>query len=207
MQPLSELTFQSDADALVIGIAGPARAGKDTLIDGMLSRLNALPNALLPYAVRDQWAGPLKRHVSRTFGFSWEDVNGDGIDRDTPLVTLGGSTIRHVLQTIGAAYRAIDENWWANKMALRLRAHHASGATVVFISGTRYLNEAVLCDEVWWVERPGHPGIQSTHESETSLDVSVAHRVLRNDGTPADLCRKGADALTAALLQRGRRGR
>lgn len=185
---------------IFIGVAGPARAGKDTLIDSMVS---AFPTVV----TRDQWAGPLKRKVAMDFGLSWDDVDGRGFDREEPHPRLGGFTIREALQHIGMAYREIDEDYWVKALLRRwqdVRVPHP----VVLVSGTRFANEAEACDVVWWVQRDGLPtlaGKAGNHASETSLHMGNCHAVIRNDGTPQDMLSQATDLLTSVLLWADRR--
>jgi hypothetical protein len=171
-----------------IGIIGRARAGKDTagkfFVDGHGYRRVALADPLKEAALRldpivdHKWEGSqlvpvrLARFV-RNWG--WERA------KET-------SEVRRILQELGAAMRAVDEEVWLHAALKKVRDANDFGVPVV-ITDVRYRNEAASLVRAGFhlihINRPGVP--QLDHESERDLGPEDARYMVQNDGDLAHL--------------------
>ncbi|MEU1254794.1 hypothetical protein ABZ445_16090 [Streptomyces chartreusis] len=175
-----------------IGIIGRARAGKDTagkfFVDGHGYRRVGFADALKdvalkldpivdlsPYDVDGFQAAEVRRLADLVRWSGWE------VAKETPEV-------RRILQELGAAMRAVDEEVWLR--AALTKAHEANDAGVpVVITDVRYRNEAASLVRAGFkllhINRPGIP--QLDHESERDLGPEDARYLVQNDGDLAHL--------------------
>jgi hypothetical protein len=79
--------------AMLIGIAGPKRSGKDTLARGLCAALGLS---------QDSFAGPLRAFVANTLGMTLAELEDA---KEAPIAWLDGITPRHLMQTVGTAAR------------------------------------------------------------------------------------------------------
>lgn len=167
---------------LLIGIAGPKRAGKDTLARA-LCRTLALP--------QDSFAAPLRRFVADLLGWSLEELEAR---KEDPIPWLDGITPRHMMQTVGTEWGRdmVHGDLWVRALLQRL-----SGGGI--ISDVRFANEARAIRErggiVIQVNRPG-AGQGDEHVSEKPLPFDLVDVFITNDSTREDL------AITATLALR-----
>ena len=90
----------------LIGIAGRAGAGKDTVADILVKQAGYVKVAL---------ADPMKRACAEWFEWSAETLWGPSEKRNEPHDRLGGLTARKALQTLGTEWgRACYENVWVD---------------------------------------------------------------------------------------------
>ena len=148
---------------MLIGIAGDARSGKDTVADIVAD--------IIRDAKKFAFADEIKRIARRLWGFTDEQVHGAEKDE---IDTRYGRTPRWYLIQLGQKMREIDEDVWVNVaiddalQALNTtpvvqppgRPNWALDRTrVVTFPGTRFINEAAriraLNGQVWLVQRPG----------------------------------------------------
>ncbi len=150
MNPLPKI--EPPENALVIGLAGLKRSGKDEA----LKAASRWGQDVHPFA----WSWPLKLLVHQQFGISWKDLDGLGdLDREASLPQLNGKSIRELLIEVGEAFRNFDPEFWVRRAQSYIldqlpAVPHPLRVPVVVISGTRFTHEARMCHEVWWVERP-----------------------------------------------------
>lgn len=165
----------------VVGIAGKARAGKDTV---------AMELCKLYDCSRYAFANPVKEAVRCVFGFSDEQLYGDLKDVVDPF---WGVTPRHVLQRFGteAMRGTFGHDIW---LQVARRYVEASDAPIVIITDVRFENEAA------WVRSTGgtvlhilRPETQhlsdeaKKHASEAGIAYADGDLLIDNNGTLDDL--------------------
>lgn len=186
---------------VLVGLTGPAGAGKDTVAD-MLEREVARVYGYTSH--RYALAGPIKEGVKKMFGLTDWHVYGAG--KDLAVASLGGHTPREMLQSIGTeGARAVCDQVWTLQAERRWRtiaglekdpdpAVEGSPA-VMIVTDVRFENEASTIrrsgGQVWHVMRDAdkraevRDGIQSTssHASEQALSVEPIDKTVLNNGT------------------------
>jgi len=169
----------------LIGIAGYARSGKDTVAQYVAMRYghahvsfaDAIRDALValnpPITVhhpttKEKTLMPLELAV---FVYGWEDLKHLSPD------------VRPLLQRFGTE---VGRNLWGDDFWINRLFHAVVGERRIVISDVRFWNEAQAIrrkgGEVWWVEKPGVTPVNS-HRSESDLDNYEFDRLLHNDGT------------------------
>ena len=159
---------------MIIGLTGPARAGKDT----------AAKHLALHYGMRwDSFAGPLKVMLQAGLGLGPEELYGDL--KESPLTRLGlDKSPRQLLQTLGTEWGrdCVDRDIW---LKLAKARYDAPGGGYVVFSDVRFQNEAD------WVRKHGAlihitradaPPV-SAHSSEGGISVGPLDAVAPNDST------------------------
>ena len=147
----------------LIGIAGPARAGKDTLASYLLDNLS------------DDWsrlsfADPLKAMLS-VIGVDCND------DAKAVIDDSYGATPRHMIQTLGTEWgrHMIDGDIWVKAFA-RLNA-----GKCVIVPDVRFENEAALVREHGvLIHLVGRGGIEGNHASENPIEFKPGDIVIDN---------------------------
>lgn len=170
-----------------IGIIGRARTGKDTmgqwLVDQRGYRRVAFADALKEAALK---VDPVIDDGNAGYRFQAarlsEVVGGYGWERAKEI----GDT-RRFLQELGAAVRALDEDFWLRAAMKQVMEANDAGVPVV-ITDVRYPNEAESLRRAGfhlvYIDRPGVP--QMDHASENSLTADDADYVIVNDGALHD---------------------
>lgn len=159
----------------IIGLAGAARAGKDTLADMIAIHL--------AYQ-RDRFASPIYDCIGLITGLGYEELQTKK-DQVDPLF---GKSPRVMLQTLGTEWGRdmIDPEIWVHSM----QARHPTGGVV--ISDVRFRNEAdwIRSREgvTLYVFRPGQKIIaESGHASENGVTADDCDLSVVNGGTIDDL--------------------
>ena len=187
---------------MIIGVAGKARHGKDTIGEHLVSSYGF---------TRIAFADTVKSVSKRLFDLSQEQCYGkykEMEDRRYPrvkskafrgLAGVAGSqaleflTAREILQGVGQGMRDIYEDVWTD-----IAINNAVKLELAVITDVRFPNEVKLIKEkggmVWKVIRPGHNGTQFDKDiSETALDSmpdDVFDAIFVNDGSLRELCCK-----------------
>lgn len=171
----------------IIGLAGRARAGKDTVAETIL-RIGAA-------RYRYRMAGPIKAMLKAGLDI---DVDADDAGKDSRLTHLGRSA-RELLQLLGTDWgrNLVHRDIWVIEAQ---QAYMGQGAGMV-ISDIRFANEAHWVRQaggkVIHVQRHNAP-LVAAHESEAGVEyVAGIDWIVRNDGTLEDL-----RAAVAALFGR-----
>jgi len=163
---------------MIIGITGYPGSGKDTLGDELVSRrlLNesvqhiGMSDALCKRFLMCRPATPLGQIIQTV-----EEL--DECKRLYPQV-------REAIQEFGMSMREISRDIWVKAMLQDLD----KAAAHRVVSGIRLANEAVVCDLLVAVTRPGFgPVNDHVSETETENRIDEADIVLVNDGTPFEL--------------------
>ena len=147
----------------LIGIAGPARAGKDTLCSYMLDNLDGI-------WLRSSFADPLKEML-RAIGVDCSD------DAKAVISDDYGVTPRHMMQTLGTEWgrQTIDGDIWVKAFA-RLNA-----GKCVIVPDVRFENEAELVREHGvLIHLVGRGGIDGNHVSENAIAFKLGDIVIDN---------------------------
>ena len=147
----------------LIGIAGPARAGKDTLASYMLDNLDGVWS-------RSSFADPIKEML-RAIGVDCSD-DAKAVVRDDY-----GVTPRHMMQTLGTEWgrHMIDGDIWVKAFA-RLNA-----GKCVIVPDVRFENEAELVREHGvLIHLVGRGGIEGNHVSENAIEFKPGDIVIDN---------------------------
>lgn len=163
-----EITLQEFMDVMVdkmrlIGIAGPARAGKDTLCSYMLDNLDGV-------WTRSSFADPIKEML-RAIGVDCSD------DKKAVVSDDYGVTPRHMMQTLGTEWgrNLIDGDIWVKAFA-RLNA-----GKCVIVPDVRFENEAELVREHGiLIHLVGRGGIEGKHVSENAIEFNPGDIVIDN---------------------------
>lgn len=163
-----EITLQEFMDVMVdkmrlIGIAGPARAGKDTLASYLLDNLSDDWS-------RSSFADPLKEML-RAIGVDCSD------DAKAVIDDSYGVTPRHMMQTLGTEWgrHMIDGDIWVKAFA-RLNA-----GKCVIVPDVRFENEAALVREHGvLIHLVGRGGIEGNHVSENAIEFKPGDIVIDN---------------------------
>lgn len=172
----------------VIGLAGPARSGKDTVA------------GLLKYYVKGYqyaFADPIRQAMKAAFGL--ENIHMDGTLKEVPLKWMNGRSPRYLMQTFGTEYgrELVDENVWI-KVAERNRIGKRG---IMIVSDVRFENEAEWVREhgiLIHIERPNVQEVRA-HVSESGILRNPGERTIENDGDLDQLrlvVRKLAEELT-----------
>ena len=176
---------------LIIGIAGQARSGKDTIARHLMT-----VHGFERYAFAD----PIKDVVCAMFG--WDHRHADGELKERMDPDLGFSP-REAFQLFGTEFgRALNPNMWVLMAQKWLRC---SGNPRVVIPDVRFLNEAEFCRKngiLLHVFRGDRQKV-TPHSSEIPLEIQPEDRVVRNNGTIADLINDVEGVLKDYLMDEG----
>lgn len=147
----------------LIGIAGPARAGKDT-IGTYLKDYHGFKGVF--------FAEPLKEGVRVMFGLTDAQLYGD--EKEKPVDWLG-HTPRHVLQTLGTDWgrEMIHNDVWLLVAQRKINDLMGEGYSVV-VTDVRFENETKLIRDmggsIWHVQREDRPQVEK-HVSESGVNI------------------------------------
>ncbi len=160
----------------IIGIAGHARAGKDTVAQFIQEEYRAATYA---------FAEPLKAML-RALGLDEQDLNSWRKDETNYDFQ---ATPRHMMQTLGTEWGrdTINDNIWVIAAAKRIqRLSQAQPDSTIIITDVRFENEADFVRKHGFlihVERPIQRIDGSTHRSENPIRINEAEdSVIVNDG-------------------------
>jgi hypothetical protein len=154
----------------VIGLAGPARVGKDTVANHLERSENYK---------RYAFAGPLKAMLAA--GFCLTEAHLEGDLKEKVLEPLGKSP-RELMQTLGTEWArdTVHQDCW---LIIAEKYCESHGKTI--ITDVRFPNEAAWVrarGELWHVRRRGAPSV-SAHTSEVGIVPLEGEHVIHNDST------------------------
>lgn len=175
----------------LIGLAGPARSGKNTTADILCRHW---------LAVQYAFALPLKAMLQAGFGLN--DVDLDGWRKEEPNPLLGGKSPRQLLQTLGTEWgrQLVDPDIWVTQTRRWCQAFHDDDPdAAIILTDVRFQNEADF------IRRNGGLIIHlrrtdcqpvSQHRSENGVDyLEGIDFLIHNNGT--------LDELTSFVLELG----
>jgi hypothetical protein len=151
----------------IVGIAGPARSGKDTLATMLI--LEAGEGAHMSFA------SPIREFIANLLNVPLEALQ-DGPYKEEPLPELGGKSPRQLMQTLGTEWgrEMVDPDLWIKVAEWKLKALQESmfPPKVVVFSDVRFENEAEMIRRLGGVivhiRRPGVRTV-AAHVSEKGV--------------------------------------
>lgn len=147
----------------LIGVAGQARSGKDTLADYLLENLGGEWQ-------RSSFANPMKQMLG-IIGVDCSDENKDNID------PTFGVSVRHMMQTLGTEWGRgfIDKDMWVKAFS-----RGAEGKNII-VPDVRFENEAELVRANGvMIHLVGRGGISGGHVSEKYIPFKEGDIVIDN---------------------------
>lgn len=156
----------------VIGIAGPARCGKDTVADLLLARHPGWRKA--------SFADPIKEMLKAGLGLSDDQLWGE--DKDWVDMRYGLSP-RYMLQTLGTEWgrNLVHRDLWV----LAMEQHIGNG---LIIPDVRFPNEAAFVRKHGvLIHITGRGGIDGDHVSEAGVPACPSDLFVYNAGDLQDL--------------------
>jgi hypothetical protein len=162
---------------VIIGIAGPARSGKDTVADFLIAETNGYKYNL---------ADPMRAMLKAGFGIDltldyWADK------KETSIPALGKSP-RQLMQTLGTEWgrNLIGEDTWLVLAQAQLLRRGAG----MIIPDIRFENEAAWVRSrggtIIHVRRKNAPQVHA-HTSESGIKAAPGEVTIYNDGSLQDL--------------------
>lgn len=166
----------------IVGIAGHARAGKDTVAQWLVRKRGAL---------RFSFATPIKSTLEQLFGIHpsvW-----DGPEKEQPLPQLGKSP-RELAQTLGTEWgrNLVHPDVWVLAARRVFENAFVLDGQIVAIPDVRFENEAAFVRErgtMLHVYRDGADGKVGVvgHESERGVEFWAGDVIISNNGTIDEL--------------------
>jgi hypothetical protein len=182
---------------MIVGIAGKARAGKDTLGGYLELRSDMI-------FIKTAFARALKDLCMTSFDLSYDQLYGELKEVPDKRYKKPNSddfwTPREIMQSVGSFYRSVDYDYWVKQLDKETLLGKDKGYSFV-ITDVRHINECeyvknngVLVKIIRGEEQKIH-GMD--HESETALDGKPDEYfdiIVYNDASIEDLA-KAADGI------------
>jgi hypothetical protein len=198
----------------LIGLTGPAGAGKDTVAQCLQAAAGFHITA---------FADPLRDEVANAFGIPVEFLTAREA-KEYPIsalaicrcsdagfrLTMAGQlsmaprSPRQIMQWWGTEYRrAQDVTWWTKRTNHRIEMARLHGDPLA-ITDVRFPDEADLIrrhgGSIWQVKRPGLQATEGTHASAVTGNEFAPDVVIENDGGLDDLRMAVEWALRAGVV-------
>lgn len=158
---------------LIIGLAGRARTGKDTIADRLCDQHNFK---------RYAFADPVRAGVKAAFNLT--DDSFQGIAKEITIPWIGRSP-RELMQTFGTEYarRMIKPTIWLDVASRFIEQHQPERLVITDI---RFQNELDWVREhggvIWHIRRPVAAEV-AQHSSERDLPHLPHETIIHNDDT------------------------
>lgn len=168
----------------LIGLAGKARCGKNTVGDILSDKFDVGPYGFAD-ALKDAACVLLCRSDREVYG-------DDDFDREA-IMPEWGFSLRHFLQVLGTEgmRKLFREDFWIVRLGLELDEYDKGDAVITDI---RFENEADFIrkrgGQIWHVYRPDFNRLNDqaqAHASEAGIAVLLGDRVIKNTGSLEDL--------------------
>ena len=163
----------------IIGVAGPARAGKDTVGDYLVKYKGYK---------RFAFADPMKDMICALLGWQREHLE---LAKDEHIASLGYSP-RELLQTIGTEWGrdTLNKHFWVDATFRQIANLHEGAWAGVVITDCRFENEASRIRKeggiVTHISRSNAP-VVAEHVSEAGVSMKGSDCKLYNEDTIEDL--------------------
>lgn len=163
---------------MLIGLVGRARVGKGEAAKALAQEYNLH---------RAAFAGPLKEALLR-WGLPHASLYGSQEEKERPLPEFGGASGRQFMQRLGMSMREADQDFWVKRFWSSLPDidNRKPWPIGLVIDDVRMLNEVQSVRDrgglVIKIERPRLGTADSSHVSETSVDLIDADVAIVNDG-------------------------
>lgn len=174
----------------IIGLAGKARQGKDTIAHYLCKRYGMTQLA---------FADPIRDMIELGLGVTARY----SVERKEETIPYIGASYRQLAQTLGTEWgRSIHQDLWINVMAVKLVAL-ADEHDAIVITDVRFENEAEWVRKIgslWHVRRKDAPEIPlSNHSSENGIEPREGDYTLHNNGSLEDLYQNIDTAFAATI--------
>lgn len=159
----------------VIGIAGRAKSGKDTVADFLKEYCHFKSTA---------FAEPIRAGMRAILGL--EDKHFQHPDKEVVLEQFGKSP-REMMQTLGTQWgrECVNKDLWLILAGSKIKAHQDAGYNVA-VTDVRFANEADYIRRqggtIWHISRDV-AGTPHTHESEAGISFVEGDSAIDNNGT------------------------
>lgn len=169
-----------DPPVKIIGVAGPARSGKDTVGDYLLGSRHGYQSY--------SFAQPMKDMICIMLGKSEDWIN----EHKEEMMENIGASPRKMLQTLGTDWGRdmIHKDIWMMLGLIFINNCRSSGIDGVVITDVRFDNEAEMIRKsggvICHINRPGGPEVRD-HASELGIIHQATDFHIVNDGTIDDL--------------------
>ena len=154
---------------IVIGMMGPAGAGKSSIAQHLIDKYGA---------TRYSFAGPLKEMVGRALEFSHEQLWGTQAQKEEPDPRYGGKSARWFLQRIGTegCRKTFGDMFWTTQLLKRIKRE---APEIAVIEDARFVNEAnaIRAFDITYakqLQRVGFVWRLETPDRETTADATHA---------------------------------
>lgn len=175
--PIERTAYTAPPAAKIIGVAGPAGAGK------------SLVASMVPGALVMQFADPLYSMLSALLGMPEHVLRHPSVKGRT--VEWLGQSPRALLQTLGTEWgrETVALDLWVRIGMERAERAIAAGVSTVVFADVRFENEAAEIRRrggaIWHVDRPGID--RDSHVSEAGIKFDTGDLLIQNDGGANDL--------------------
>lgn len=163
----------------IIGLAGKARSGKDTVGAMLVTAFNAKTLS---------FASPIKEALRAMLDLSEEHISG-GL-KETEITWIGKSP-RQLMQTLGTEWgrQIVSPTLWLDLAAREIESNRYCGYHSV-VTDVRFDNEADMIRDmggvIWHIQRENIPQV-SAHASESGVSLKSGDIIIDNNGTLNDL--------------------
>lgn len=192
----SQNTDKIPPDCTLIGLAGRARSGKDSIASHLEKK-----HGFFSFAFAD----PIKRGAQELFGLT-DTETWHELAKETTIPAWGLSP-RRMFQLLGTEFgrELIHPDIWIMRAHMEIQDLLGKGYRRICVSDVRFKNEADMIRKLggilWYIDRPDAE-VVATHKSEDGAVLlrGSAERIIQNDGT-LDALYKKIDALVYATNQ------
>lgn len=170
---------------MIIGILGPAGAGKTTAAEMLAKGLKG--------ALTLSIAAPIR---SMLLGLGLQPQDFDRKSKEKPIGWIGASP-RHLMQTLGDWGRGVNQSLWVNLAESRITTALLNGVPHVIVDDIRTPLEAALIRRfngvLIRIERPNLQG--QPHVTERGASLIEADHTIQNNGSLEQLKQALDDAI------------
>ena len=200
------MTQEQQKPALIIGLVGLARSGKDTVAEMLMNNWERDQHfhARMAFAfpIRETFVGLLRcARVEKPEQWTEEEKK----EQVAPVLNI---SYRQFAQTFGTEYahEHMGRDIWIRTVRSCMQAQVRSGVTHLVVTDVRFAFESDwLRDQgavLWRIERPDARPVRE-HVSEAGIASIRTHRTILNDGSIDDLCKAVSFELAKLYYEQG----